>query len=166
VSIAATAIKQQIVTLMKANSAHNSVNLFLKGTPYKVPTQYYPICIVAIVSESTVGRMTGNKHEREYAGIIEFETLIQDIWMSSISNREVVVPSAATIDTLVQATIALFKTTSNQRLGNLSVTGGAVDEFIIGEQAEYGVEPSVDRPDSLNNFATIPFVCRTLETFS
>jgi hypothetical protein len=159
-----TAIKQRIVDLMIANSDHDSVLVFFQGVPYRVPIQYYPFCMVAIINEATEGRTTGNRHQRVYQGVIEFEAILQDNY--TVTTRQAIIPSSATVDTLVNATIELFKTAANQRLNALTFTGGAVDEFIIGEQAEYGIEPATDREDSLNNFGIVPFVCRTWETFS
>jgi hypothetical protein len=156
-------IKNYIIAQMTANGDHGDVQTFFNGIPYRVPSDHFPMSMVVITNETTVQTMTGNRHVREYEGVIWFEVIQQDNW--TVTDRVATVPSATLIDSLVDATISLFKTSANRSLSGLALDNGRVTEFIIGNEAAYGLTPDADRPDSMNNFGTIPFVCRSIEVF-
>lgn len=157
-----TLIEDQIATIMLAASALDDLNAVIRGVPYRVATQYYPFATVAVVSETTISRLTGNRHERAYAGIIQFETRHQDV--ESVDDRTARVSSYAEIHHLVDQTVRLFKSEAQRTLGGLSLESGAVTQIVIGDdQIEYGVAPEPGRTDNYRNIGVLPFVVETLE---
>jgi len=158
----ATTIEDTIAATMVAADSLSTLNAVFRGVPYRVAAQYWPYALVVITSELTAGQMTGNKHEREYTGLIQVNAVHQDV--TTVTARSARITSYTTVHDLVNAVVALFKAEANRALGSVAVTGGAVYAIEVGEDMiEYGLAPG-EREDSYTNYGSVPFVVRTLET--
>jgi hypothetical protein len=163
-----TEIAEGIAAIIVATSSLNGLDMVFVGIPYAVQNQYDQYAVVVVDSEITEERLTGNKVFRTYTGGIVINVRLQDTLTAvGVTGRINRMGGYATVNTLVDAAVKLFKTTANRRLGGLSVTGGAVDNFEVGEPGiEYGVSATDERETSYLHFGAIPFSCRTLETIS
>jgi hypothetical protein len=160
-SVAREEIEKKIRTLLKANAAFNAIKVFFRGIPMAVPIAYYPYCDIFIEVETTASGLTGNTHERVYAGSITFTINAQDF--ETITDREADITSYTTIQGFVDSCVELFKAQANRDLVGLTFTNGYVLEIIIGDSdVSYGV--GQDREDNYTNFGIVPFVVRTHES--
>lgn len=158
----ATLIEDQIAALMVADSRFDDVLAFFRGVPYRVPSQYWPYAMVVIATETTLQEFTGNRVERAYSGVIQFNVMHQDV--VEVASRTARIPSYDTVHALVDSTVAFFKAAANRSLGGFTFTGGGVEAIVIGEdQIEYGFAPQNDRDDAFMNYGTVPFEVRTME---
>jgi len=158
----ATLIEDQIAALMGADSRFDAVLAFFRGVPYRVPTQYWPYAMIVVATETTLQEFTGNRVERAYGGVIQFNVLHQDV--VEVVARTARIPSYTTVHELVNATVACFKAAAQRSLGGYTFTGGGVEAIVIGEdQIEYGFAPQNDRDDAFMNYGTVPFEVRTME---
>lgn len=163
-----TELADGIAAIMVADTNLSSIDMVFVGIPYAVQNQYDRWAVVVVDSEQTEEAMTGNKVFRTYTGGIVVNVRLQDTLTAvGISGRIQRLGGYAAVNTLVDAVVKLFKTTTNRRLGNLAVTGGAVDNFEVGDPGiEYGIAAEQGRETSYQHFGSIPFECRTLETIS
>lgn len=163
-----TELAEAIAGIIVADSDLDSIDMVFVGIPYAVQSQYDRHALVVVDSELTEQALTGNKVFRIYSGGIVVNVRLQDTLTAvGVSGRIQRLGGYDTVNTLVDTIVKLFKTTANRRLGNLSVTGGAVDDFAVGEPGiEYGIAAEQDRDNSYLHFGIVPFECRTLEDMS
>lgn len=158
----ATVIAETMVDLMIADSDFDAANAFIVGPWYVLARQYYPVCTVHITGVIEDARMTGNRRRMAYSGLIQFETIIQDVM--TVASRKHVMTSTTTVNDLVDNAVAFFSESGNLKLGNPTIDRGAIDEIEIAAGAvEY---PAFERDNTWYAIAAVPFDVYTWEVMS
>jgi hypothetical protein len=152
-------IPDTMVDLMIADSDFDSALAIIDGAWFRMPKQYFPVITVIMVGESTDAMMTGNKHRRAYAGMIQVEAVIQEV--VTIAARKYTAEAAKTVNDLTSAVVEFFKEDAQEKLGDPAIDNGGIDLFEIGDDVEY---TPAERENTFVWQSSIPFLCYTWET--
>jgi hypothetical protein len=155
-------ICNQIITLMKADSAFSTIAGYIIYPHFKLPiTRRKRLCEISLETGSEEHNETGYI-DRVFNGAADFTILEQD---TLTFTSDVAVNEAQELAvTYADAFIALFSQKSKRTLGNLTTTGGAVvQQIIITSPVVY--MPAI-RNDTYTAISSVPFEVRVKKVWS